>query len=92
MIQTDNEKPEVFKDIFDTAEYNKEKYLIFFQPKVTLSCPVFIFPNSSHSPSAVTNTQKSCKESLSTPHGNRQKQMNTICCHTSYIFLNFLPN
>lgn len=30
MIQTDNEKTEVFKDIFDTTEYNKKKYLIFF--------------------------------------------------------------
>lgn len=57
MIQTDNEKPEVFKDIFDTAEYNKEKYLDFFQPEVTLSCPVILFPNSSHSASAVTHTK-----------------------------------
>lgn len=79
MIHTDNEKPEVFKDIFDTAEYNKNNF--FFQPEVNLSCPVIIAPNSFHSTSAVSNTQKSCKKSLSIPHESSQKQMNTICCH-----------
>lgn len=92
MIQTDNEKPEVFKDIFDIAEYNKKKYFIFFQPEVTLSCPITVAPNSFQSASAVSNTHKSCKESLSIPHKSSQKQMNAICCLKSYIFLNFLPN
>lgn len=73
MIQTDNEKPEVFKDIFDIAEYNKKKYFIFFQPEVTLSCPVTVAPNSFQSASAVSNAHKSCKESLSIPPRKQPK-------------------